>query len=628
MPKFWRSFEELAGDPAFEERLVREFPRLASVWEQSPTDRRRFLQLMAASVALAGAQGCSKAPSEKIMPYVRQPERITPGLPNYFATAMPASDGAIGLVATSNMGRPTKLEGNKLHAASLGATDAFAQASILTMYDPDRSQTVKHIGIIATWGEFVGAARGALPIGGDGTGLRILSPPVTSPTLARQREALLAALPQARWHQYEPVSRDNARQGAQLAFGADLSPIYDFTNADVVVAIDADFLSRGGASVRYSHDFMSRRGVESEKQYPGIETNRLYAIESTYTPTGGAADHRLPLSPSQSEQFLRALARQLEVAGAAPADLPSGVDAKWLDRRGRRSCKSKRGRSLVVVGDHLPASAHALGLRDQRRTRQRRPDGEVRRADRRWRGGFGRVDPRADRRPQRRPGATAGDPRREPGLRRAGRSQLRSSDSQNEACRSSEPLRRRNVRALPLAHSGGPLLGIVERRSRLRRHGVDRPAADRPALRRSHGARSRLRARRPDDPIELRPRPRHVASQPRRRIRTRLAQGPRRRRDRRHGVRAADAVDASRRRSANLPARRRRRGDSAFEMVLLPDPTIGDGRYANNGWLQEAPEAAHEAHLGQRRPHRPRRREGARRSKRATSSRSSRAAKR
>lgn len=359
MPTFWRSFEELAGDPAFEERLVREFPRLASVWEQSPTDRRRFLQLMAASVALAGAQGCSKAPSEKIMPYVRQPERITPGLPNYFATAMPASDGALGLVATSNMGRPTKLEGNKLHSASLGATDAFAQASILTMYDPDRSQTVKHIGIIGTWSEFVDGVRGALPVGGDGAGLRILSPPVTSPTLARQREALLAALPQARWHQYEPVSRDNTRQGALLAFGADLSPIYDFTNADVVVAFDADFLSRGGASVRYSHDFMSRRGVESETAYPGIETNRLYAFESTYTPTGGAADHRLPLTPSQSEQFLRALARQLEVAGAPPADLPSGVDAKWLTAVAD-DLQSKRGRSLIVVGDHLPAPAHAL----------------------------------------------------------------------------------------------------------------------------------------------------------------------------------------------------------------------------------------------------------------------------
>ncbi|WP_428305957.1 TAT-variant-translocated molybdopterin oxidoreductase [Lacipirellula sp.] len=359
MPKFWRSFEELAGDPAFEERLVREFPRLASVWEQSPTDRRRFLQLMGASVALAGATGCNHSPSEQIMPYVRQPDRITPGLPNYFATAMPNSDGAIGLVATSNMGRPTKLEGNKLHSASLGATDAFAQASLLTMYDPDRSQTVKHLGIIATWGDFVGAIRGALPAGGDGAGLRILSSPVTSPTLARQREALLAALPQARWHQFEPVSNDSARQAAQLAFGADLAPIYDFTNADVVVAIDSDFLSRGGASVRYSHDFMSRRGVESETQYPGLGPNRLYSIESTYTPTGAAADNRLPLSPSQSEQFLRALARKLEIAGALPADLPGGVDVKWLDAVAS-DLQSKRGRSIVIAGDHLPASAHVL----------------------------------------------------------------------------------------------------------------------------------------------------------------------------------------------------------------------------------------------------------------------------
>ena len=357
MPKFWRSFEELAGDPAFEERLVREFPRLASVWEQSPTDRRRFLQLMAASVALAGAQGCNTPPPEPIMPYVRQPDRITPGLPLHFATAMPSSDGAIGLVATSHMGRPTKLEGNTLHPASLGATDAFAQASILTMYDPDRSQTVKLLGIISTWSAFVDAARGAITP--DGAGLRILSQPIASPTLARQREALLAAMPQARWHEYEPVSRDNARQGAQFAFGADVTPIYNFVDADVVVAFDADFLSRGGASVRYSHDFMSRRGVESETAHPDLEPNRLYAIESALTPTGAAADHRLPLSPSQSEQFLRALARQLEVAGAPAADLPADVDPKWLAAVAT-DLQANRGRSIVVVGDHLPASAHAV----------------------------------------------------------------------------------------------------------------------------------------------------------------------------------------------------------------------------------------------------------------------------
>src|SRR5687767_11315731 len=162
LPQFWRSLEEFAGDADFEQRLHEEFPRHASVWDPAVADRRRFLQLMSASLALAGAQGCSSPPPEKIMPYVRQPESITQGVPQYYATAMPGPAGAIGLVVTSHMGRPVKVEGNPLHPASLGATDAFAQASVLTLYDPDRSQTVLYRGIIATWGELLTELRQTL----------------------------------------------------------------------------------------------------------------------------------------------------------------------------------------------------------------------------------------------------------------------------------------------------------------------------------------------------------------------------------------------------------------------------------------------------------------------------------
>ncbi|MBA3484053.1 MAG: TAT-variant-translocated molybdopterin oxidoreductase, partial [Pirellulales bacterium] len=242
LPQFWRNLDELAGDPEFEQRLGEEFPRLASVWDGTTGDRRRFLQLMAASMALAGAQGCSSPPPETIMPYVRPPERMTAGVPLHFATAMPRSDGAIGLVVTSHMGRPTKIEGNPLHPGSLGATDALAQASILTLYDPDRSQTVRRRGEISTWGELLGALREALDAAADGAGVHVLSPPITSPTLARQRTALLAAHPEAVWHQYEAIGRDNAQKAAVAAFGEDVQPIHRFENADVVLAIDADFL--------------------------------------------------------------------------------------------------------------------------------------------------------------------------------------------------------------------------------------------------------------------------------------------------------------------------------------------------------------------------------------------------
>ncbi len=355
LPQFWRNLDELAGDPEFEQRLGEEFPRLASVWDGTTGDRRRFLQLMAASMALAGAQGCSSPPPETIMPYVRPPERMTAGVPLHFATAMPRSDGAIGLVVTSHMGRPTKIEGNPLHPGSLGATDALAQASILTLYDPDRSQTVRRRGEISTWGELLGALREALDAAADGAGVHVLSPPITSPTLARQRTALLAAHPEAVWHQYEAIGRDNAQKAAVAAFGEDVQPIHRFENADVVLAIDADFLCTGGGAVRYSHDFMARRGAESDGP-----TNRLYAIESAYTPTGAAADHRLRLSASQIESFVHTLAARLGVQdedadNGEPAD---GIVAKWLDAVAADLQEHRR--SIVIAGDQQPPSVHAL----------------------------------------------------------------------------------------------------------------------------------------------------------------------------------------------------------------------------------------------------------------------------
>jgi molybdopterin-containing oxidoreductase family iron-sulfur binding subunit len=353
-PRFWRSLEELAADPAFEERLASEFPRQASVWDGTHSDRRRFLQLMAASMALAGIEGCSSPPPETIMPYVRQPVDVTQGVPLYFATAMPRSGGAIGLVAKSHMGRPTKLEGNELHPASLGATDAWAQASLLTMYDPDRSQTVMRRGVISTWSEVLTAVRDSLGKAKDGAGVWVLSPPVTSPTLVRQREALLAALPQAQWRVYEPVSRDHARQGAVAAFGQDVQPLYQFANADVVVALDADFLCQGGGAVRYARDFMARRGAEGQ-----VAGNRLYAIETSYTPTGAAADHRLPLRPSQIEQFAQGLADRLGVSGATTPTAAAGIDEKWLSAIAD-DLAAHRGKSLVVAGDHQPANVHTL----------------------------------------------------------------------------------------------------------------------------------------------------------------------------------------------------------------------------------------------------------------------------
>src|SRR3954463_9858825 len=194
--QFWRSFEELAETPAFTSFVQREFPQHASEF-LDPVGRRGFLKLMGASLALAGASACTRQPDELIVPYVRQPENLVPGRPLFFATAMPLSGSAIGLLAESHEGRPTKIEGNPDHPASLGATDAFAQASVLQLYDPDRSSAITYLGEIRPWASFVTAMRNALAEreGLQGAGLRFLSGSIASPTLASQMAEVTAALP-------------------------------------------------------------------------------------------------------------------------------------------------------------------------------------------------------------------------------------------------------------------------------------------------------------------------------------------------------------------------------------------------------------------------------------------------
>src|SRR2546430_8785392 len=209
---FWRTLDERASDPAFQQRLYRESPSQIEAIAD-PVERRRFLKLMAASLALAGVTACTRQPSEKIVPYVRQPEELIPGRPLFFATAMPLGGVATGLLVESHEGRPTKIEGNPLHPGSLGATDVYAQAAILGLYDPDRSQTLTNIGDIRPWSAFLGAIRAALaaqrPL--QGAGLRLLTESIASPTLAAQIRELLGRFPAAKWHPWDPATSDEVR---------------------------------------------------------------------------------------------------------------------------------------------------------------------------------------------------------------------------------------------------------------------------------------------------------------------------------------------------------------------------------------------------------------------------------
>src|SRR5437764_11730264 len=242
-PEYWRSLEELAGSEAFQQALHREFPKGASEWLDT-VSRRGFLKVMGASLGLAGMTGCVKLPNEAIVPYVRQPENVIPGRPMYYATAHTLSGYANPILVESHLGRPTKVEGNDKHYASLGGTDIFAQASILTMYDPDRSQSVVSMGDQRSYAAFLTAIRGPLQAQKalQGAGIRILTTTISSPTLADQIRNLQKVYPLAKWHVYEPVNRDNVLEGAKMAFGQPVETRYDFSKADVVVPLDAAFL--------------------------------------------------------------------------------------------------------------------------------------------------------------------------------------------------------------------------------------------------------------------------------------------------------------------------------------------------------------------------------------------------
>jgi len=359
--QYWRTLEELAGDPEFEGLLHREFPRQApSEWDDS-VDRRDFLKLMAASLAFAGLSGCGRTPEQYVVPYVKQPDGMTLGKPQFYATAMPFGADAIGLLVESHEGRPTKIEGNPDHPSSVGATNVFAQASILNLYDPDRAQTVTKFGEIQTWSLFVDSAQAiaAAMKGSNGAGFRILSGIVTSPTLAAQIQSLLTLFPQAKWHQWEPAVGDGAREGAKLAFGSYLNTVYRPEKADVILSLDSDFLGSGPGHIRYAREFSRRRNLDQffEGDRSGPEMNRLYVVEPTPSVTGATADHRLPLRATEVELFARALAAKLGLGGSS-APLPSATE-KWLDAVAK-DLQRHKGASLVVAGEQQPAEVHAL----------------------------------------------------------------------------------------------------------------------------------------------------------------------------------------------------------------------------------------------------------------------------
>jgi len=364
-PEYWRSLEELAGSSEFQEMMHREFPKGASEWLDA-VSRRGFLKLMGASLAMAGMSACTKQPLEPIVPYVKQPEEVIPGRPMFYATAFTLGGYASPILVESHLYRPTKIEGNEQHPASLGGTDVFAQASILGMYDPDRSQTIAYLGDVRTWGGFLEALRGPLNAqkAVQGAGIRILTRTVSSPAHADQLRSVLKLYPQAKWHVYEPVNRDNVLEGAKMAFGQPVETQYKLENADVIVSLDADFLYAGfPGSTRYIRDFAKRRNPDAKIEHLHGDAfkfdsamSRLYVVESTPSSTGAKADHRLPLRASEIEGF----ARELLLAVATTSSSPKTNRGTEFLQAVAADLARNRGSSVIIPGDHQPPAVHYL----------------------------------------------------------------------------------------------------------------------------------------------------------------------------------------------------------------------------------------------------------------------------
>jgi molybdopterin-containing oxidoreductase family iron-sulfur binding subunit len=351
---YWRSLAQIEDRPGYRVALEREFPEGAS--EPSPgITRREMMTLVGASLSLAGLAGCIRRPVEEIVPYVVTPEDAVPGVPKYYATTMPFGRSGYGVIVESHEGRPTKIEGNPNHPATLGASSTRIQASVLSLYDPDRSQGVALKGEKKAWSDFV-TAWGELSkthAADGGAGLAVIAESFASPTLARLTAELKTRFPKSLWATYEPVSDENRLAGLRQVVGRDADRVLRFDQASVILCLDADPLLTDGEAIRHARGFADGRRAGAS----GGTMNRLYAVEGVYSLTGAMADHRLRLESRRIGAFVAALAARLGAPGAADANL-EGVDARWLDALAK-DLQANRGKSLIVAGDRQPAAVHA-----------------------------------------------------------------------------------------------------------------------------------------------------------------------------------------------------------------------------------------------------------------------------
>jgi MoCo/4Fe-4S cofactor protein with predicted Tat translocation signal len=355
--KAWEGFDQAAAHPGFDRRMEQEFPTHAGEWVD-PVSRRGFMKLMGASMAMAGLAGCTKQPDEPIYPYVKAPEDLILGKPNYFATAFPFSTGALPLLVKSDAYRPIKIDGNPEHPMSMGGSDPLSQGSLLGLYDPDRSPHVLYHLETASFSNFQSGLLQDLTKMPGGQGLYILSTTITSPTLAAQWNEAQKRFPQARLIQYDPVNRDSARQGSKAAFGGFYDAQYMLDKADVILSLDADFLSgiAHPGFVKLAHDYAHRRKLMD----PSIEMNRLYAVESMPTTTGFKADHRLKVKASWVEAAAIAIS-----GGQIPPGTPApnwNAEQQAFIAAVAADLKANAGKCVVIPGEQQSADVHLAAI--------------------------------------------------------------------------------------------------------------------------------------------------------------------------------------------------------------------------------------------------------------------------
>jgi MoCo/4Fe-4S cofactor protein with predicted Tat translocation signal len=361
---YWRSLEERLGKPEYLETVGPEFPEGADL---PPTGvaRREFIQLIGASLALAGATACTTRPSdERMVPFTKTPPELTPGNPLHYASAMTFAGHTSGLLITAREGRPVKIEGNPQHPVNQGAAGVFEQAFLLSLYDPQRARVLrqgKAPRSLRSLAEDTSARVSKAATADGGARLRFLTEPIASPLIGHLRSRILQKLPNARFYSYTAVTQDPSTEATQALFGQALTPVYDFTNADIVLSLDADFLESRPANLTYARQFAARRDPQVSK------LNRLYVAETRYSITGGMADHRLRVRSQEILSLAAALAQAIggtaagvaQAAASKAAPLSNTQSQKWLQAVAS-DLRGANGRCVVVAGERQPAAVHAL----------------------------------------------------------------------------------------------------------------------------------------------------------------------------------------------------------------------------------------------------------------------------